>query len=782
MRIGVVCAFAVALCLSGGALAQSQSQFLQYQAGEPPPVPPAPILNQSPEIAQLQLQSEASAAAGEPQAQRSVEPSALANVPLPSPAREPAKERARPPKIRPVSRRSAAAEQKISLRTERAERAPAPQRSVVLAPQPQPPPVSAPSRSGNPTTSITLGDIGFVNGFRFANLGGQGELYVPLPQGDVAATALDLVFDDVSAHDAARNLQVQVNDRTVAAVVLDGKSPNRVLRVPLPAMRARNGFVKLAFLYSGAATIDRCIDVRAVGDVLTIRPETALEIDVGPVAKLDVATTAALMPRDVAVVLPPRPISATEIATALTVGRAILASGRHVTFYHGYDQVTALAKRDNDGRWNEGIVLVGPLADATGIIDAPIAVVAGEFRQFGLLDAVRVGGMPALLVSDSEAVRAGRLFGSPMLPATRGMTAATVGKSDPLALPDDRVTFDQLGIPADEVEVFGRANLSAVIDTRRLPAGTRPARLLLDVMVAPNGDGEKAVVSAFVNEHLLGSTVAATGEATHLDLALPDGLIGTLGDLRVVVERDSAQGNCRFEPQGYPAQILGSSALFLEKSGNTARDFADLTSHFARGFEVLLPARTADQPTRMLDLVAQAANQLSPETAPLEVSFVAAERTPVPTTAFIAVSDLAPEGTAPHVRFDRGRVAVIDRSGHTLLDLGGFADGAVAQVVSAGDTPGLWIHPMAAGGDLPSPPQLHLDHGDVAFVDDKGVALAMSTERDNVVKISYPDQVSWLTVAERFRSWIVAGFWVLGTAIMLLALQRMLRRRPAQSD
>ena len=114
------------------------------------------------------------------------------------------------------------------------------------------------------------------------------------------------------------------------------------------------------------------------------------------------------------------------------------------------------------------------------------------------------------------------------------------------------------------------------------------------------------------------------------------------------------------------------------------------------------------------------------------------------------------------MRFDRGRVAVIDRSGHTLLDLGGFVGGAVAQIVTAGDYPGLWIKPMSADGAAPAPAELHLDHGDVAFIDANGVALAMSTERDTVVKISYPDQVSWLTVAERFRSWIIAGLWLFG--------------------
>jgi hypothetical protein len=131
------------------------------------------------------------------------------------------------------------------------------------------------------------------------------------------------------------------------------------------------------------------------------------------------------------------------------------------------------------------------------------------------------------------------------------------------------------------------------------------------------------------------------------------------------------------------------------------------------------------------------------------------------------------------VNFDRGRVVVIDPSGRTLLDLGGFSGGAVVQVLEANNAPGLWIKPLSADGQAPSPPELHLDHGDVAFVDDKGVALAMSTEHDTLVKISYPDQVSWLTVAERFRSWIIGALWLLVTAGLLLTLQRFFRKRPA---
>jgi hypothetical protein len=643
-------------------------------------------------------------------------------------------------------------------------------------------PLAAPAAAAQPTglvAAVTLADIGFINGVRFANLGGHHELFVPLPRGgNIAASELVLDIDDVSAHEARRNLEVQVNDRTVTAIVLDGKSRDRIVRVPLGRTKAKDGYLKLTFLYSGAATLDRCIDVRYVGDSLTIRPETAVEVDLGA-AQLDVATTAALMPRDVAVVLPGRRIEPSEMATAVTVARSLTSSGRHVAFYHGYGAAMDLAKSADAGRWSRGIVLIGPLSEATSVVDSPVAKVAGPMQSFGMLAAVRVAGQPALVVSDSEAVRAGRLFASPLLAATRGVAAASVGGASMLEPRTDSVSFDQLAVAPAQAEVFGRADLVSVLDMRRLPADTRPSRLLLDVMVAPDGAGEKAVVSVFVNERLLGSTVAATGEPTRLDLLLPEGLAGTTTNVRALVQRDGAQGDCRFEPQGYPAQILGSSSLLLDHADGAPHDFSDLISRFAKGLDLRLPSAAADQPQLVLGLVSEVASQLSGDLVPVTVSYVAAGNAAAPDRPFIAVTELPPVGSAPRVRFDQGRVAVTDRSGRTLLDVGGFAGGAVAQIVSAGDNPGLWIKPLAADGALPSPPELHLDRGDVAFVDGNGVALAMSTERDTVVRVSYPDRVSWLTVAERFRSWIIAGLWLLATAALLLTLQRVFRRRPA---
>jgi hypothetical protein len=93
----------------------------------------------------------------------------------------------------------------------------------------------APTRALDVFATVSLADIGFTDGFRFGNLGGHREVFVPLPQGGEAlADEFAMVLDDVSAYEARRNLLVTINDRTMTSISLDGHSTARVVRIPLP--------------------------------------------------------------------------------------------------------------------------------------------------------------------------------------------------------------------------------------------------------------------------------------------------------------------------------------------------------------------------------------------------------------------------------------------------------------------------------------------------------------------------------------------------------------------
>ena len=628
--------------------------------------------------------------------------------------------------------------------------------------------------------SVTLGDIGFKAGIRFANLGGRREIFIPLPQGTALhVRQLTLVLDDLSAHEARRNVEVLINDRSVAAIALDGKGSARTVHIPLSGPKPVDGFLRLSFVYAGAATQDRCIDVRYVGDSLTVRPESGIELEFDPAALRDVATIAALMPRDVSVLLPKHRLSAAEFASALTVARSLAATGRRAQFRSGYSVPPDVVDADGRRLWRHGFVIIGTPEDITGSV--PSVFKDGNAGRVGEINAVRIDGYPALLITDGAQGRAARLLGNRSLGAVRGLSSASVIAVGGPKLDSDRITFDQLGLALGSAEVYGRADIGLAIDTRTLPPDTLLSRLLLDIMVAPDGAGEKAVVSVFINDRLMASAVAAQGDRTRIDIPLPEGLVGTTVNMRAMVQRRSPQGDCRFEPQGYPAQILGSSTLILGKSG-AVHDFSDLSTRWTNGIQVIVPSMAAERPERFLGLLSDVVGGLSPELAPITVRYSDNASPATPDAPFVVVGALPPHGTSPHVHFDRGRVAVNDRSGHTLLDLGGFATGAVAQLASANGHPGVWIRPLSADSSLPTPQTLRLDRGNVAFIDQNGVALAMSTERDTLIRVAYPDQVSWLMVAKRFQSWIIGALWLFATVAFLFALQRIRRRRTHTAD
>ena len=658
------------------------------------------------------------------------------------------------------------------------------QRAAVITPPPQSAGPETPQKSL--LVGVPFADVGFANGFRLSNLGGRREVYIPVPQGiELGLANLVLAYDDVSAYEARRSIEVLVNDRSVASVALDGKSTGRTLRVPLASAAARDGFLKLSFLYSGAATQDRCIDVRYVGDSITVRSESAVEFEIGTTGLPNITATAALLPKDVAILLSNPTPSPADIAAALTVARSLNATGRNVTFYHGVGSMPKLVDGGDRRRWVRGLVVVGTFSAIADRLDTPAATLtsaAGSHAIDSTLAAARIGGVPVLLVTDPASARTGRLFHNPSLSALRDTSSASVGQVSAPKWPVDRVTFDALGLVPAQAEVFGRADLAVSIPGQTLPSGTRPSRLVLDLMVAPDGAGEKAVVSVFVNERLLASTVAAIGEPTRLDFSLPDGLVGSVANIRAVIQRRSSQGDCRFEPQGYPAEILGSSSVILSPAGSVARDFSEFAALWANGVEILVPSTTSARPLSIMAALADILNALSRETAPITVKYVGDGTVPSPGGPFIVVGNVVPAGAEQRVRFDRGRVAITDRAGQTLLDVGGFTTGAVAQIVISNTYPGLWVKPLTVDGSLPASSAVHLDRGDVAFLDKAGVALALSTERDTLLQVSYADQGSWLTNLDRFRLTIVAGLWVLLTFALLFLLQRIYRRRQVAAD
>jgi len=136
---------------------------------------------------------------------------------------------------------------------------------------------------------------------------------------EVTSSELVLVLDDISAHEARRNLEVLVNDRVRLQFALDGKAlahdshslvkPKGGPQAVVPVFRSSNA--------DAAST-------SATSRQLTVRPETTIEIDVGSAIALT-SHTVALMPRRRRDRIGQPPAAPSDIVTALTVARTLIS-------------------------------------------------------------------------------------------------------------------------------------------------------------------------------------------------------------------------------------------------------------------------------------------------------------------------------------------------------------------------------------------------------------------------------------------------------------------------
>ena len=270
--------------------------------------------------------------------------------------------------------------------------------------------------------------------------------------------------------------------------------------------------------------------------------------------------------------------------------------------------------------------------------------------------------------------------------------------------------------------------------------GPGPPRLALDIMVAPDGAGERAVVSVFVNERLLGSAVGADRRTDAVRPAAP-------GRPRRHHRQCPRRHPAPQRPGRLPFRAAGLSgadprhqfgACWRPPSA-VPHDFSDLAARWADGVEILVPARRSRPSRSACSARSAPCSMHSRRSAAITVKHSRRERSPAPEAPFIGVGDAARRRRAARaIRPRAGSWWSTVRTARCSISAGS-RPARLPRSVMAGEIPGLWIKPLAADGTLPAPAELHLEHGDVAFIDQTGVAMAMSTERDTLVRIAYPD-------------------------------------------
>ena len=192
------------------------------------------------------------------------------------------------------------------------------------------------------------------------------------------------------------------------------------------------------------------------------------------------------------------------------------------------------------------------------------------------------------------------------------------------------------------------------------------------------------------------------------------------------------------------------------------------------GVDIILPADPARLREGLAHLIAIGADLL-PAEAPITVRLET--RPTIGERPFIAVSRLEPAETDPRLRFDQGRLAITRSDGRLLVDLANSDQNpTIAQVVRSPRASGLWLRPGQAIPQAGSRP-VRLDRGDVAVIDEEGLALAFSAGGKQVAAIAYTDIRSWRDLAGEYRPWIVGAIWLVAVAFFAVGMTKTFRRR-----
>ncbi len=118
------------------------------------------------------------------------------------------------------------------------------------------------------------------------------------------------------------------------------------------------------------------------------------------------------------------------------------------------------------------------------------------------------------------------------------------------------------------------------------------------------------------------------------------------------------------------------------------------------------------------------------------------------------------------VRFDRGRIQVLNRKQETLLDVDRLPYLTISQLVRAGPSHGLWIL-AKTGAPAPLDRPIVLENNAVAFSDAKGVLLTLNPDYWEVSHIDYPEYQQWFDHLGRYRFWLLALGWLLLTLLLV---------------
>lgn len=620
----------------------------------------------------------------------------------------------------------------------------------------------------------TIAELGHQNGLLFegAQPSHSRTIFFPVPRdGTIGSGVLRIHFKASPILNQSSNLRIYVNGapRAVARLAAgDGQQ----LSVPLAKADLQGGFVKVTFKSALLVSDDRCLDERINGSFLHILPQTSVVVTLNAQAS-SLRGAWALLPNKVSISLPQGELTPEVYAAAWSLGNLLLKEGKMVTFTRLPDLGDVAVAPAGEIRAaleklypNRGVAVA--TEDKTSA-----AIPEGRFNAA----VVRVADKRIVALTEPYDVNPFYLLTPQWLSLAAAQKYLVFPAAEAKLDAKDRyqLNLSDLGLDLETHHLARQVEWSAVVSPDQLPAGYMPERLNLEVVSAPGTAEHPAMFYIYVNEVLQKAVrLANDGQRERISLALPQGAVKRHNTFRFVAQRENIQGDCRGDATHYPIQLMPESALTIGRQTVVPREFVDLGLYFAGGFDTYLPKTFLQHPEQSLGFLARLSTDQALRVDYKRLVFYDAKTVLKPAQPFVALGRPNIDLSYAPVRFDQGRIQVVDGKGGKLLDIDRLPGIVAAQIVKSGNVYGLWVAPAHPDG-FGTVADIRLERDDVAFADASGVLLSLDSREPGIARVAYPDTRSWFEIMDQYRFWLLALAW-LGLTVFVVYLFRKARQ------